>query len=241
MKYLFIFLSILLTSDNINIENIWIYVMAGQSNMSGRALIYKSDTLTSSRILMIDENNKIIKAQEPLHRYEPNQGLDCGVPFANRLLSRVAKNITILLVPCAISGTSIDEWLNNKSHKNIKLLSNFEDKVKIASRYGTIKGILWHQGEANANEKGIINYENKLKFLFYKFKKITNCPIYSGEIGKFTNKRFGKYTNEINSIIRKVNNNLVKTDDFTDIGDSLHFDSKSERLFGIRLADKIKL
>ena len=240
MKYLFILL-LLLTADNINTDKIWIYVMAGQSNMAGRALIYKSDTFTSSRIMMIDENDRIIKAQEPLHRYEFNQGLDCGMSFANRLLNRIPKNITILLVPCAVSGISIDEWLNNKAHKNIKLLSNFENKIKIASRYGTVKGILWHQGEADANEKGIVNYEIKLKLLFDKFRKISNVSIYSGEIGIFTNKRFGKYSNEMNIIIRNVNVNLVQTNDFTDCGDSLHFDSKSERLFGVRLADKIKL
>lgn len=240
MKYIFILL-LLLTADNINNEKIWIYIMAGQSNMSGRALIYNSDTFTSPRILMIDEHYKLIKAQEPLHRYESNQGLDCGMSFANRLLNRVPKNVTILFVPCAISGTSIDEWLNDKTHKNIKLLSNFKDKIEIASRYGTVKGILWHQGEADANEKGIVNYEIKLKLLFDKFRIIANVPIYSGEIGVFTNKRFGEYTNEMNIIIRKVNENLVQTNDFIDVGDSLHFDSKSERLFGIRLADKIKL
>lgn len=61
-------------------ENLWVFVMAGQSNMAGRGFVEPMDTIQSKRILTINKNNQIIQAKEPLSIYEPAFiGLDCGL------------------------------------------------------------------------------------------------------------------------------------------------------------------
>ena len=233
-----------------NINNTWCFIMVGQSNMAGRAIVESTDNfMISNRIKFIDPSNNILIAQEPLHRYEPNiAGLDCGLSFATELLKKIPDSINILLIPCAIGGTGIDEWNNDQVHANIQLLTNLTTKVNIAKHYGIIKGLLWHQGENDANGN-TINYEAKLKSVFNKIRTISNndsLPIYAGELPTFDIKRFGTWYMNINNTLNSIqledkNVHIISTNDFTDVGDSLHFDSKSQREFGKRFANEIKI
>ena len=50
-------------------ENLWLFVMAGQSNMAGRGLVEPADTLSDPRIFSLDQNNQWVYAKEPLHFY----------------------------------------------------------------------------------------------------------------------------------------------------------------------------
>src|SRR6187399_144272 len=76
-------------SNNIKKENVWVFIMAGQSNMAGRGAVEPEDTVPDKRILSINKDGGIIIAKEPLHFYEPERtGLDCGVSFAKALLKK---------------------------------------------------------------------------------------------------------------------------------------------------------
>lgn len=226
-------------------DNVWVFLMAGQSNMAGRGKVEPMDTIANSRIISINENGELILAKEPLNRYEPNlKGLDCGMSFGNELLQRIPDSVSILLIQTAIGSSSIDQWIEDSLHRNINLLSNFREKVILAKKFGTIKGLLWHQGESDAKELLVINYSEKLSVLFQNFRTIVEnkkLPILTGEIGTF--KTDSTFQNTINDCI--VNNAkkdkytfLIQTNDFTDRGDKLHFDSKSQRKMGIRFAQK---
>ena len=69
-------------------EKLWIFILAGQSNMAGRGFVEPVDTISKSRIISLDKNREWIYAKEPLHFYEPNlTGLDCGLSFAKELFS----------------------------------------------------------------------------------------------------------------------------------------------------------
>jgi hypothetical protein len=58
-------------------QNVWAFLLAGQSNMAGRGMVEPSDTLPDPRILTINQKNEIVVAKEPLHDYEPGRtGLD---------------------------------------------------------------------------------------------------------------------------------------------------------------------
>src|SRR5687767_13223392 len=75
-------------------KNVWVFLMAGQSNMAGRGLVEPQDTISDTRILTISKDNEIVLAKEPLHYYEPSRtGLDCGLSFARTLLRSVPKNV----------------------------------------------------------------------------------------------------------------------------------------------------
>ena len=170
-------------------RDVWIFIMAGQSNMAGRGVVEPPDTLSNPHILTINRNNEIIIAKEPLHFYEPNlTGLDCGVSFARELIKH-RNSITILLVPAAVGGSSSTQWLGDSLHRNVRLLSNFKARVEAVKKYGTIKGILWHQGEADTEPKLIPGYEERLRKIFTQLRSYCDnatLPIVIGELGSFS-------------------------------------------------------
>jgi hypothetical protein len=229
-------------------ENFYIYLMAGQSNMAGRGFVEGEDTISSLRVLAMDKNNEWVYAKEPLHYYEPGRtGLDCGLSFGKELSKKLGDKITVGLVPCAIGGSSIEQWMNNATYRGVTLYSNFLDKAKVASQHGTIKGILWHQGESNAGERSRINYKQKLESFFEKVRKDLgqpDLPIYMGTLGSYLTKYSFPYTEEINKNIKDVaesgkNIYFVNTSDFTHLKDTIHFDSPSQRMMGKRFAKAV--
>lgn len=231
-------------------KNFWIFILAGQSNMAGRGLVSPEDTLSSSNILAIDTTLQWYLAKEPLHFYEPSlKGLDCGLSFARELDKSLNDSIYIGLIPCAVGGSSVEQWLGDSVHRKVKLFSNFEDKVRLAKEVGTIKGILWHQGESNAHPGMIGPFEEHLKLLFKEFRTTVgndSLPIVVGEMASFLKYKNGVYGDSINQVLWKIKLTdpfvgVVKTDDLTHKGDSLHFNAKSLRTMGKRYAEKYQL
>ncbi len=231
-------------------ENFWIFILAGQSNMAGRGLVTPEDTISTTHVLAIDTILQWYFAKEPLHFYEPSlKGLDCGLAFGKELDRALNDSIYIGIVPCAVGGSSAEQWLGDSLHRNVKLYSNFESKVKAAGEVGVIKGILWHQGESNAHPGKIKPYRDQLEMLFGKFRTTVgndSLPIVVGELGSFMKFKNGLYADSINQVLWQLKNSdrniqVVKTDDLTHRGDSVHFDSQSLRTMGKRFADEYKL
>ncbi|MDD4107982.1 MAG: sialate O-acetylesterase, partial [Prolixibacteraceae bacterium] len=168
-----------------NKNKVWVFILAGQSNMAGRGWVEPQDTVPSERILTINRHGEIIVAKEPLHFYEPTMtGLDCGISFGRELIKNIPQDISVLLIPAAVGGSSASQWLGDSLFRNVQLLTNFEDKVRLAKKTGKIKGVLWHQGESDAKEKDIPLYKERLTELFAKFRKISGnrkLPIVMGE------------------------------------------------------------
>lgn len=226
-------------------EHVWVFILAGQSNMAGRAFVEPNDTLSNHRILSINSKSEIILAKEPLHFYEPRMsGLDCGKAFSIEILKHIPDSISVFLIPTALGGSAIDKWVNDSIHRNVKLLSNFKDKVELAKTYGTIKAILWHQGESDAKPLLIANYKNKLQMLFKEFRSIIenqNLIILTGNIGLFKEHDSAKknINQQINAYaFNDPNTYLINTKNFKSVGDNLHFNSKSQRKMGKRFAKK---
>ncbi|NJM15442.1 MAG: sialate O-acetylesterase [Bacteroidales bacterium] len=79
-----------------NPDSLYVFILAGQSNMAGRGFVESHDTLPNKRILTIDKSMKWIFAKEPLHFYEPSlTGLDCGMSFAKSYLIRCQKGFQL--------------------------------------------------------------------------------------------------------------------------------------------------
>lgn len=232
-----------LITDAMNKQNVWVFILAGQSNMAGRGMVEPQDTISNKRILSINKNGQLIIAKEPLHFYEPNlTGLDCGYSFGKAMIKNIPDSISILLLPSAVGGSSISQWLGDSLFRNIKLFSNFLTKVETGKQYGIIKGILWHQGESDANEKNIPLYSERLSVLFTKFRKAIgndNLPILLGELGSFSKNKngFELINKAIHSYAAQdANTAVISTGDLKHKGDSLHFNSKAQRTMGKRFA-----
>lgn len=226
-------------------EKLWIFLLAGQSNMAGRGLVEPQDTISHERIISLGENMEWYYAKEPLHFYEPDRtGLDCGVSFASELLNHIPDDVTIGLVPCAVGGSAISQWNNDEMYRGVKLLTNFTERAEAAQRQGIIKGVLWHQGESDAHSDKIPKYKEEVEKLFSRFRQITeneSLPIFVGELGSFMTPENQPMCDSINAIIHQSAGTdkyrfVISTKDLEHRGDSLHFNSAAQREMGARFA-----
>jgi hypothetical protein len=227
-------------------ENIWVFILAGQSNMAGRGKVEPIDTIPDCRIFTINKEGELILAKEPLHFYEPRAtGLDCGLSFGKELLKQIPDSISVFIIPTAVGGSSISQWINDSTHRDVTLMTNFKKKIEIGQKHGTIKGILWHQGESDASTQETIDVYNKqLQILFTLFRNAignSELPIMIGELGSFskTDDKWQAINSKIKEYIKSdPNSYLIKTTDLKDKGDRVHFDSEGQREIGRRFAER---
>jgi hypothetical protein len=226
-------------------KKVWVFVMAGQSNMAGRGQVEPEDTVANERILAINKAGELVLAKEPLNLNEPSMvGLDCGISFARTLLKFCPPDVSVLMLHTAVGGSSIQKWINDSVHRDVPLLSNFKARVERAKSFGEIKGILWHQGEADANAKGIPLYAERLDSLFGMFRQICGdkkLPILLGELGYFSKTSHEPFM-EINRIMHEhaqhdKSSAVIVTKGLDHKGDQLHFNAEGQRSIGRMFAE----
>ena len=227
-------------------EQFHIYLLMGQSNMAGRGQVEAQDTVTHPRVLVLTQDTAWNLARDPLHFDKPKVvGVGLGLTFGKIMAGR-DKNIRIGLVPCAKGGSSIDQWIAGAYHEQTKSYPYDEalSRAKIAANYGTIKGMLWHQGESDT--KSVMRVQ-AYKDKFLKLKRdleqelgLVNLPTIIGELGQFY---FEKRPNaqDMNALFAEISLEnkcigLAKSNSLTHKGDGTHFDSKSYRILGKRYA-----
>ncbi len=228
-------------------EQIWVFVLAGQSNMAGRGKVEPTDTIPNTRIITLNAKGEWIYAKEPLHYYDPTlKGTGCGLSFARELLHQISPEIHIVLLPCAVGGSPIERWLDDALYRGIHLQSNLKEKINIGKQIGTLKAVLWHQGESNADSIRYPNYQKNLKTMYTLIRKFAGndkLPILTGLLGSYANPdKEAIQWERINRIISKVVEEdeyawLIDTSDLTCNPDRIHFDAASQRLIGIRFAN----
>lgn len=229
-------------------EKLWVFILAGQSNMAGRGFIEPQDTIPHENIFTINKEGLSILAKEPLHFYQPKlTGLDCGMSFGRNLVSELNDDISIVLLPTAVGGSTINYWLNDSVFNGVNLRSNLIEKIEWAKEHGTLKGVLWYQGESDATDEKTPNYECDLKKLIYLIRfvaKDSQLPIVAAELGapvrdEEMRNNWAKITNIIYKVvIEDKNMRIVKTNDLTRKSDFVHLDSPSLRIIGERYAQK---
>lgn len=223
-----------------------LYLLAGQSNMSGRGLIEAEDSIPVPGIWMLDKEGDWVPARDPLHFDKPKiVGVGPGFAFAKEIML-VQKPAMIGLVPCAVGGTRIDTWVPG-GYDEATHTRPYDDalaRIQKAMASGVFKGIIWHQGESDANPSMIPGYEAKLRALISRFRKALgneNLPIVLGELGIFKEEQ-KETRGKINEIIRKVALTtpycgLAESTGLTHRGDFTHFNESAAKTFGKRYAD----
>lgn len=228
-----------------NGRKVHIYLLAGQSNMAGRGKPEEIDTLSNPNIWMLNKEEKWVPAREPLHFDKPAViGVGPGYAFAKEILA-ADKNTIICLVPTAVGGTKIDLWKPGAYDEATKT-HPWDDAIrraKAALPSGELKGIIWHQGESDANTTFSAGYEAKLRDLIERFRSELNAPTVPfvlGELGDFKPGE-NKEIPVINTIIKQVagttkNAGFAEAKDLMHKGDFIHFDAASARTLGKRYA-----
>ncbi len=131
-----------------------LFILAGQSNMSGRGELLPE--ITNPKIFVFGNDYKWHLASEPVDdatgqidkvSQDFHAGYSPAFSFARQLL-KYNPNQIIGLIPCAKGGSSIAEWQRNLSEKS--LYGSCLKRVKMAAKNGHISGVLFFQGEADA-------------------------------------------------------------------------------------------
>ncbi len=225
-------------------ENLWVFILAGQSNMAGRGQVEPQDTLPNPRVLTINQQGEIVIAKSPLHFYEPSRtGLDLGHRFGNVMAEHLPDSISLLIVPTAVGGSRIAQWLGDDEFRGVRLLTNFRQKVELANSVGTTKAVLWHQGESDSNKRDIPMYRQRLTELFTRFREYAGdhqLPVILGELG--LHDKNAENRSRINEVIHNYAGDdsrsaVIPTTDLSHVGDSTHFNSEALRTMGERYAE----
>jgi len=216
-------------------QQLQLFLLIGQSNMVGRGVVEAEDLQTHPRIWSLDKELNWIPAKDPLHFDKPkSDGVGPGLTFAKTIAQADPKSF-VGLIPCAVGGTSIDEWKKGDKLYNAAIL-----RAKAAIKHGKIKGILWHQGEADSDPDAVKAYPAKLTQLLADFRADLDCPdapVVVGELGSFRVPSPIPFNKMLANLVKTIPHcGLVSADGLTDKRDGRHFNSASQREFGRRYA-----
>jgi len=224
-----------------SLKNLDIYLVIGQSNMAGRADIQQQDKDTLKNVFLYrgDSNKTWEKAANPMNKYSTIrkdiklQKLGPSYTFA-REMAKVSNN-PIGLVVNAKGGTNIKEWKPGTTF--------YEEAVrrtKEAMKFGTLKGIIWHQGEANTS--AVDAYKGQIKELIDSLRADlgnSDLPFVAGQLSEDKPKRHD-FNVMIVTLPSFVSNTAVVSTEGTKTKEGTHFNSESQRLIGERYAEKMK-
>ena len=217
-------------------DGMHLFLLIGQSNMAGRGKVEPQDTVTNPRIWMLTKNVTWVLAKDPLHFDKPAAGVGLASEFA-RTLAKADPAITIGLIPCAFGGTSLDQW-NPKG----QLYKDALTRTREAMKKGKLAGILWHQGESDINVRKVnppAPYAVRFAAMIAQLRQdldAPDVPVVVGELGRYR-PTFEAFNATLPAMVQQVPNcALATSEDLTDRGDNLHFNSASLRIFGQRYA-----
>ncbi|OYW11946.1 MAG: hypothetical protein B7Z55_18765 [Planctomycetales bacterium 12-60-4] len=183
-------------------------------------------------------------AVDPLHFDKPAiAGVGLGSSFG-RAMAEANPDVVIALVPCAVGGTPLLRW-----QKEGDLYQQAMTRAHAALKDGVLKGVLWHQGEADSKtETTARSYGERLAKMVSDLRSelhADNVPFVAGELGEFLkrtdaegNASYWPVVNEqIDSLPERVPRSAaVSSKGLTPKSDNVHFDSASLREFGKRYA-----
>jgi len=197
--------------SNLLVGDLWL--LAGQSNMEGHGDLLDVQP-PSPMVHSFDLADRWRVAEEPLHttvsavdpvhwplnaQNEPERltgerleaymtnrkkGAGLGLPFAIEMFART--NIPIGLIPAAHGGTSMDQWNPAwKDREGESLYGSMFRRVQAAG--GRVRGVLWYQGESDANAQGAPEFLEKFEGFVKTLRADLNqpdLPFYYVQIGR---------------------------------------------------------
>ncbi len=227
-------------------EKFHLFLLVGQSNMAGRGKVSAEDTVENPRVLMLTKQDQWKPAVDPIHFDKRLAGVGLGRTFG-LLVAESSPEITIGLIPCAVGGSPISAWQPGGFHSQTKS-HPYDDAIKrakIAMEAGTLKGILWHQGESDSKDQLAGAYEQKLHELIARLRtelKSPEVPFIAGQMGQFAERPWSDEKHKVDlahrSLPEKVKRTaFVRSDGLGHKGDKVHFGSAAYRELGRRYAE----
>ena len=223
-----------------------IYILAGQSNMAGMApLGGEPSPQNQGRLMMLVTNTGAwVQAKDPTNAY-PNTGVGPTLWFADRMAALMPDR-TIGIVNCAKGGTYLADWMPDYMTRS--LYGNMLWHARQAKAYGTIKGFLWYQGEAETvDRENVLLYTRRMHALFSAIRQdlgIPDLPIVFVQLGPGPNDYSRPYWRDIQLRQQYIDDAqpdgiaMVSASDLQTISaTNYHLNQQSQIILGGRLAD----
>ena len=227
-----------------------LFLLAGQSNMAGRGKVSAEDKRTNVRVLTLNKAGDWVLAIDPIHFDKPGiAGVGLGKTFANKYTA-AHPGVTVGLIPCAVGGSPISAWEPGGFHRQTKShpYDTAITRTHRAMKDGTLKGVLWHQGESDCKPELSGIYQTKLHRLIERFRdefEDQDLPFIAGQMGQFKERPWNDDKNRVNAVHENLPKQVkltsfVNSDGLSHKGDKVHFDSDSYRKLGHRYFDSFE-
>lgn len=213
--------------------------------MAGRGIVAEEDRSVNPQVVTLNEEDEWAPAVDPIHFDKPIAGVGPGRSFALAVAEK-HPGITIGLIPSAVGGSPISSWepgaLDTATHTH-----PYDDamrRTRKAMEAGTLKAILWHQGESDSNEALAPVYKEKLITLIGRLRQELGdpgLPFLIGQLGSFSEKPWDQWRRQVNEAHEEVAQEIegvyfVRADGLGHKGDTLHFSAAAARELGRRYA-----
>ncbi len=224
-------------------DKFYLVMLAGQSNMAGRGTVLPEDKIAPPRVLKMNRSGEWEPAAAPVHFDVSWVGIGPGETFG-RLLAESDPDITVGLIPTACGGSSIRHWQPGAYWKRTDS-HPYDDAVartEKALQAGTLKAILWHQGESDCSNAGAASYETELKKLLTGFRsrfKAEDVPLIIGQLPRFYHAPWKNAEKKVDMAHQKIaaelpNAVFVSSEGMTSNPDRIHFNRESQQEMGRR-------
>ncbi len=215
-------------------QNMDLYLLIGQSNMAGRGVVEEQDRKPIPGIYALNKAGAWVPAADPLHWDKPDiAGVGMGRSFARA----VKGSADVGLIPAAFGGTSLEQWKPGSD-----LFTEAVLRAKLAMKSGRLRGILWHQGEAEITAELAKSYVPRFAAMIAALRKeLADVPVVVGELGPFLETEKHPFAAELNRQLATIpahvpNSAFVSAEGLKDKGDKLHFNAEGQRELGVRYA-----
>jgi hypothetical protein len=228
-----------------------LFLLAGQSNMAGRGAVKElsaEDAVADPRVWALNRDGAWQPAMDPLHWDKSAAGVGPG-KFFGRIISAREPAVIVGLIPTACGGSPIRTWVPGGYWDQTK--SNPWDdaiaRAKRAMKDGTLKAILWHQGESDSDGNNAPHYEERLTDLIARFRKelgAPDLPFIIGQLGRFESEgsQWSAGRIEVDRAQRAVAEKVphvyfVSAEGLVSRGDKLHFSTASQKILAEHYAE----
>lgn len=237
-----------------------VFLLIGQSNMAGRGWLFPDDTAVMEGVFILNDMDEVVPATEPLNRFSSVrkrlslQKMNIGGSFGRSIHEHTGRKV--LLVVNARSGTSARLWrpgapgitakegdddLLMDGQKFPPLYDEAVRRTRKACRYGQLKAILFHQGEADAYPEYAPQWPGKVADIAESLRKDlgVDVPFIVGEVSYHipNSAVINPYIRDISYVV--PDSGWVSAEGCNANRDSIHFSRQGVTLLGERYAEKV--